>query len=214
MVMGNAIKSGNSGSGRLGIIVAGVYEQEAQSRAELITNELRQARSSWSPKQLVNAGPELRAAVSDLFKKNLAEAASLAEQIGGIQAKRHNQQYAGVVTSFLNYSNDASRAAMSIVDAGINEILAAAANDLAAQGPAERPSYVFQNNFRGPVASVAQGTASVTAVSQHVGTATPEELADAVKRLIHALPPDQLDAPRFTEPKKALEHSPFEMNRM
>ena len=76
---------------------------------------------------------------------------------------------------------------MAMVDAVIREIVAAASNDIAAQIPAERPSYVYQT-FQGPVASVANAGASVGRVSQTVSSATPLEIADAVAAIIRALP--------------------------
>jgi hypothetical protein len=117
----------------------------------------------------------------------------LSEQIGTIQAKRNNQQYAAVVKSFLDHTDHASRLAVSMVDAVISEVVAAARNDVAAKAPADRPSYVFQT-FQGPVASVAHGNASVGTINQTVGSATPHEIAEAVAAIIHALPtPSAMD---------------------
>jgi hypothetical protein len=78
--------------------------------------------------------------------------------------------------------------AMSIVDAVIGEVVAAAESDVTARTSAERPAYVFQNTFLAPVASVAQGNASVVSVTQEVSSATLQEIADAVSAILRALP--------------------------
>jgi hypothetical protein len=92
-----------------------------------------------------------------------------------------------------------------MVDAVISEIIAAAANDLTASRPTERPSYVFQNTFHGPITSVAQGGASVGNVSQILKAATPQELADAVALIIKALPVGQPDVEKAAADLSAAE---------
>lgn len=188
-LMGQMIKAGHSGSGRMGIAVAQVYEEEAKNRAEQIVADLRQIRTSWSPKQLVDAEHELKKEISDLFKNDLSEAAALSKQIGGLQNRQQNSP-APILQSFFDHSDMASKAAMSMVDATIGEIVAAARNDIAAQGPLERPSYVFQNTFNGSVGAVAQGGSTIGSVAQHSASATPQELAEAVSRIIRSLPDD------------------------
>jgi hypothetical protein len=79
-VVSSAVKTGSIGNGRLGIVIAGVYEGEARCRAELIAEVLRQSRASWSPAQIVEADSTLRATVCDLFKADLSQAAALSEQ--------------------------------------------------------------------------------------------------------------------------------------
>ena len=204
-LMGHATQTGQSG--RIGIALAQVYEQEARSRAEMVTNELRQARLSWSPKQIVDAQHALRAQISDLFKANLSQAAYLAEQIGRLQQMRGSASFVPVVNSFLDYSDKASKTAVSMVDAVINEIVAAATNDMAARDTADRPSYIYQNTFHGPIASVAQGTASVGSVRQSVGSPTPQEIADAITALVNSLSSIGQDSAEVAQAQIELEKS-------
>ena len=77
-----------------------------------------------------------------------------------------------------------------MVDAVINEIIAAARNDLSARTPSEKPSYTIQNTFNGQVVSVAQGGATVGSVNQTSNAATPLELAEAISKIIQSLPHD------------------------
>jgi len=185
-------KAGQGGGSRMGLYVAQAYEQEARQRAELIVDNLRLVRPSWSPAQLVDGQHDLRTTVLDLFKANLSEAAQLAERMGGMQAKRQQGQQ-GEVTAFLHQTDRGSKASVAIVDAVISEIVAAAHNDMAARAPAERPSYVYQT-FQGPVASVANAGASVGQVSQTVSSATPIEIAEAVAAVLRILPADASSA--------------------
>lgn len=202
-VVNHAARSGTIGSGRLGLVVAQAFENEVRCRAELIADVLRQSRASWSPAQIVEADNDLRATVCDLFKTNLSQAAALSEQTGNIQAKRQNPQFAAIVQFFLTYSDQASKSAVSMVDAVISEIIAAARNDIAAKAPTERPSYVFQT-FQGPVASVAHGGASVGSVNQTVGSATPHEIAEAVAAILRALPAPAASDKEATQAKAEL----------
>jgi hypothetical protein len=204
--VGHASKTGNLGSGRIGIVMAQVYEAEAQARAELVGDILRQSRLSWSPAQIVAAQSELRTAVCDLFKGNLSQAADLSEQVGTIKQKRQDPQThnAEIVRSFLDHTDQASTAALAMVEAVLSELVAAAANDIAAKTPAEHPTYIFQ----GPVGSFAQGNASVGNVHQTVGTATLQELADAVAAILRALP---ADVPEVANVKAELKEAETEL---
>lgn len=184
-IISQAVKTGNLGNGRLGLWVAKAHEDEARIRAEIIVNDLRQARLSWSPKQIVEAQHELKTEVSDLFKNNLSQAASLAEQMGPLK----NSSLAIVLESFREQSDKASKTAMSMVDAALSEVIAAASNDLTAQTLAERPSYV--NHFHGPVGAVAQGNSTVSQVRQENASSTPQELAEAISQIIRLLPRNQ-----------------------
>jgi hypothetical protein len=184
-VISQFVKAGQNHGSRMGLYIAQAYEQEARQRAELIVDNLRLVRPSWSPTQLIDAQHDFRTIVLDLFKVNLSAAAQLAERMGGMQAKRQQGQQ-GEVAAFLNQTDRASKAAVAIVDAVISEIVAAAGNDIAARAPTDRPSYIYQT-FQGPVASVANAGASVAQVSQTVSAATPLEIAEAVATLIRAL---------------------------
>lgn len=185
-LMGQMIKAGHLGGGRRGIEVAKVYENEARNRAELLIADLRQIRTSWSPKQLVDAETELSKTISDLFKNNLSEAADLSKQIGQLQNAQQDSP-ASILQSFLDHADKASKIAVSMLEAVISEVVAAAKNDVAARDPTERPSYVFQNTFNGSVTSFAQGTNTIGSVNQQNSTATIQELAEAVARIIQVL---------------------------
>ena len=184
-----AVKNGFLLSGRMGIALAKVHATEAHARSEQIIADLRLVRLSWSSEQLVAAENDLRNTILDLFKASLAEAAALAERIGGLR-NANPSTHPQVLTSFLDHSNKASSAAASMVDAVINEIIAAARNDLSARTPSEKPSYTIQNTFNGQVVSVAQGGATVGSVNQTSNAATPLELAEAISKIIQSLPHD------------------------
>jgi hypothetical protein len=203
--VGQATITGNINSGRIGIVIAKVFEKEACLRAELIADMLRQSRASWAPAQIVAAGDEIRTTVCGLFKVNLSEAAALSEQIGTIRNKRQRPQYEPVVKSFLDHTDQASKAAVSMVDAVISEIFAAAGNDVAAKTLAEKPSYVIHQNFQGPVASVAHGNATVDTINQTAGSATPHEIAQAVAAILRAIPTAKGGTPELIQAKTDLE---------
>jgi hypothetical protein len=211
-VIGQATKNGHLNSGRIGIVVATVFEKEAYARAELIADCLRQARASWAPAQIVAAHEEIRTTVCDLFKTNLSEAAALSEQIGTIK-NRQQPQYTPVVQSFIDHSDKASHTAVSMVEAVIAEIFAAAQNDMTAKTPADRPSYVFHQTFQGPVASIAQGSASVGTVNQTVASATSQEMAEAVAAILRALPAAPAGTPEAVHAKADLETAEGELRQ-
>jgi hypothetical protein len=204
-------KAGSIHNGRIGIAVAQAYEREARSRAEMIANDLRQARASWSAKQLVDSQQELKTCVSNLFKENLSEAASLAEQMGTIRNKRQNPQLQSAVTLFLEISDRASKSALSMVVAVIDEIAAAAAHDMAVHDQAERPSYVYQNTFNAPVNAIAQGNASIGQATQTAGSLTAMELAESVAIIVRALPTPESSAPDIARATLALQSSEAEL---
>lgn len=187
-IVSQAIKAGNRQNSRLGIVFAQAHEREMPIRAELIIDELRKARSSWSPKQLTDGRHEIRSRIIDLFRANISQAAYLAAEIGNFNVSGRDPVTQHMAALFMQSSDPASKAALSLVEAAIAEVIAAAENDLAARQPGERPSYVYQNTFNAPVAAIAQGNSSVQSVSQTVATATPEQLANAVAKIIEALP--------------------------
>lgn len=210
-LMAHATKTGNRQSSGTGFALAQIHEQEMYARAELITNELRQARSSWSPKQIVDSQKELKLKITDLFKANISQAAYLAAQIGGFHILGNQPTHIQMTASFMQYSDEASKVAVSMVEAAIEEIVAAAANDLVAHGPTERPSHLYQNTFHGPVASVAQGGSSVGNVNQEFESATPQQIAEVVATIINAMPTGQGANAAIEEAKSDLQAVEYEL---
>jgi hypothetical protein len=83
-VVREASMAGDLDSSRIRFAVANPFVHEAGERAELASSYLKQARMSWSARQLVEAESEIRSAVMELFEQNLREAEML---VAGICAK-------------------------------------------------------------------------------------------------------------------------------
>ncbi len=85
----------NRGSLSARLAVAHPFIHEARERAELVSNYLKQARMSWSARQLVEAERELRSSVMELFEQNLSEAEKLVARIGGIIREPEDKEVLG-----------------------------------------------------------------------------------------------------------------------
>jgi hypothetical protein len=72
-VVAQATRTGSIDSGRMVFSVARAYADEVRQRAELVRAELRQARLSWSPHQIMESEDALRRSVTNLFTQNLKQ---------------------------------------------------------------------------------------------------------------------------------------------
>jgi hypothetical protein len=185
-VIRKARMTGNLGSSRLRFAAANPFVHEARERAELASNYLKQARISWSARQLVEAESEIRSAVMELFGQNLQEAAILVAGIGaklrapdaiesgGQDAAAKNYwsalaatgRWATIGPLFQQETDTASRHAAAIVHATLAEIMQSARTEMLAKSPEDRSPFMITNNFAGAVAAVAQGSASIGLVTQ------------------------------------------------
>jgi hypothetical protein len=186
-VIDDAVKAGALGSDRMVVAMATAYEAEAKERTDLIVKGIRQARSSWSPRQLVEARERLKGEISDLLTRDLQYAARLTCQVGGlIDQIGVTKNEAGLAT-FMRSIEHVSQNSVAMVNAVIDEVAAAAENEMTATTSADRPSYVIQNTFNASVNAVAQGHAAITNATQTISSATPAELAETVATILRAL---------------------------
>ena len=186
-VKSKATKNGNINSGRIGITIAVPYGEEARQRAELVCAYLKEARMEWSPSALIEAEDAIRSSVLGLFKENLSEAAQLVADMGTITQKRnHGLHWAAVAISYDNETNAASVTAVAMVQSAITEIVQSARTAVHARSREERPQFMFNNTFTGPIGGVAQGEASIGSISQSNSSAWPDQIKELARLILEA----------------------------
>lgn len=103
--------------------VAKLFADEVVARAEIVDARLRQARLSWSPRQIVENQIAIRQAARDILTSSTSSIGNGIELAGEVTALRQARAIVG--PDFDNMIFKAARGALQIVDACMTEIIAA-----------------------------------------------------------------------------------------
>lgn len=204
-------RSSQEGLARSGALVRRLitaFRNEAQERLDVIEKVLRAFRSSCSPKEIVALHKDLNHFIKIIMKQTLIYAGndcrsalgSLLESFGPEVKKVFDAELLGCEANCLG-----------LMDGIIDEIVMAARTDLRAIDDRDRPNYSINNQFSGPIASVAQGNSSVANVSQVISSTTPSDIADAISKVVAALGGNQTLRPETQEAVSALAETQTEL---